>query len=459
MLWAWWTSPVRVAGVALAVLVGSSTRPALAGNASYIGVAAVTEDGSHFAVFQELDGSLGSCGLTQVPPTPSFDAPARLIVTASCLDGAGQLLPVTRWKWQRRIPQVAALRAFHRDQVSGVPVRLSMDRDTRVGKIEVFQQGRWFPVLADESGGLTEVPLELRYGSPEWTSTSNWAKITGFVRLDSGYLIRLWRAERLLYWDEVLIISDLDASNVAARLNHVRQKAAALTQQLRVRRERRSDVFIATPAGPINQIVRKRNRAAAARVGVRLWENAAAYGALSASDVRDALWLLAWIDAPTRRLEALRWYLGLRDQNANAADAILLELDKDAETAWLAAHLRSARDPLRNLPDVAGTLITDAALRGVSDEQLRWLHLAQWAAQGGYRFEDQSVHEYFAQFPWYSPIPASDWPRWKSKSFLENPDARLLMMDRAATPSGAIKESLEAVLRAERARGLSPPTL
>jgi hypothetical protein len=314
------------------------------------------------------------------------------------------------------------------------------------------------PILADESGGLTEVPLELRYGSPELTDTSTWAYVSGYVRVDSGSLIRLYHDTNLLSWDEVLVVSDAEALLVTKRFEREAALAAAATARLRAEHAARTGVFIATPAGPINQRDRRRKRAAAAREVVRGWERAAAFGALRADHVRDALWLIAFIDHPVRRLEALRWLEGLRATDPNGAAAVLAELEREPDTAGLAAQLTTARDPLWKLPDVAGTILTDADLQNLSDEDLRFLHLAQWAAQGGYRFDDPWAAAYFAQFSWYCPIPKYAWAGRRLR-LAKDPDASLLTADRPSTPAGASPESLQAILRAERARGMSPPRL
>lgn len=448
----------RALVVALTFIVAFLARPAAAGDASYGGIAAVTPDGRYFAVFQDTDGGFGSCGLTTVPPKPGYDPPGPLLVTATCAaDGRG-LDPVERWRWARRVPQLANLRSFRRDQAKDAPVRFARDGTTRLLRLEVLQGDQWLPVLADDSGGLTEVPLELRGGSPEITDTSTWSYVSGYVRADSGSLIRLYHDTNLISWDQVLVVSDAEALEVTKRFEHEAALASAATALLRAEHAAHTGVFIATPAGPINRRDRRRNRAAAAREVVRSWERAAAFRALRKDDVRDALWLIAFVDHPVRRLEALRWYVGLGESDRNGAASVLAELDGDVDTAWLASYLRAARDPLWKLPDVAGTILTDASLRDLSDENIRWLHLAQWAAQGGYRFDDPWIASYFAQFPWYCPLPKNTWAARRLR-VSKNPDAGLLQMDRPSTPAGATPESLQAILRAERARGMSPPRL
>jgi hypothetical protein len=432
-------------------------RPAAAGNASYIGVAAVTVDGNYYAVFQDTDGVYGSCGLTRVAPKPSYEPPRPFVVGVACLNGY-ELLPFERWVWARRVPELGLLHAFRRDQAQGAPVRIVRDRDTRVLRVELLLSGRWFPIRADDSGGVTEWPVELRYGSPEMTDTSNWAGISGYVHTGSTSLIRLYRDQRLLSWDEVLVVPDADVPDVAGRFERARRPAAAATARLRTDYAARAGVFIDTPAGPQNRRARKRNRAAAAREVLRQWEQAAAFGVLGARATRDALWLSTWLDVPARRLEAFRWYEGLAERDAPGAAAILSELEQDADTAWLAVHLKGARDPLWKLPDVAGGVLTDAELTPLSDEDLRWLHRAQWAAQGGYRFADAAIQAYFSEFTWYCPQPKGVWARRRSR-LKKDPDRSLLQMERAAAPSGASKESLQAILRAERARGMSPPSI
>jgi len=448
----------RALVIALTALLAVLARPAAAGNASYGGIAAVTPDGRYFAVFQDTDGGYASCGLTTVPPKPGYDPPGPLLVTAGCLSDGRSLAPLERWKWAQHAPQVANLRAFRRDQAKDAPVRIARDGTTRLRRLEVQQGSQWLPILADDSGGLTEVPLELRHGSPEITDRSTWSFVSGYVRVDSGSLIRLYHDTNLISWDQALVVSDAEAREVTKRFEHEAALASAATAALRAQHAARTGVFIATPAGPINQRDRKRNRAAAAREVVRSWERAAAFGALRKDDVRDALWLIAFVDHPVRRLEAFRWYVGLRENDPNGAATILTELDGDSDTAWLSTYVRAARDPLWKLPDVAGSILTDASLRELSDANIRWLHLAQWAAQGGYRFDDPWIAGYFAQFPWYCPIPKNTWAARRFR-VSKDPDAALLHMELPSTPAGATRESLQAILRAERARGMSPPAL
>jgi hypothetical protein len=452
-----WSRRKRAMLVALAGWMLS--QPAAAGSATHIGVVGITPDGRYFAEFQQTDGLVRSCWLTTRAPTPNDDSTSASLANAACLDSEERLLPLARWKWSRTHPQIRALRPFSDDPMAGAPVRMTTDIDTRVRRIELLHQGSWYPIMADDSGGVSEAPADLRYASPALTDTSDWRALTGFLRVGDGYLIRFWRSKELRSWDEVVVISDRAVSDTSSRFAAARAKAADLTKRLREQHAARAGIFIDTVAGPINPMVRNRKRAAAAREGVRLWEMAASFGQFGAAEVRDVLWLFAWLDLPSRRLEALRFYLRLRDRDESGAESIVRELAAEPVTAWLATHLRTARDPLRGLPDVAGPVITDAALVGLSAEQLRVLHLAQWAAQGGYRFQDPKLQQYFEQFPWYAPIGKQEFRRWWTKEFRANPDARLLRMDHCARPSGACKASLEAILRAERALGSSPPAL
>jgi hypothetical protein len=102
--------------------------------------------------------------------------------------------------------------------------------------------------------------------------------------------------------------------------------------------------------------------------------------------------------------------------------------------------------------------IGEAALSSLTDEELLWLHRAQWAAQGCYRFSDPKVQEYFEGFVWYAPIPKDAW-RVRATKLRENPDAPLLKKIGASVPADACKENLKLILKIEHDRGLSPPPL
>lgn len=86
-------------------------------------------------------------------------------------------------------------------------------------------------------------------------------------------------------------------------------------------------------------------------------------------------------------------------------------------------------------------------------DQLHWLHRALWAFRGQYRFSDPKVAAYFALHPTYSPMSERRWRKLTADpAFAHDPDAPLV---------GQFKgnPSLDAITRAERARGIGKPAL
>jgi hypothetical protein len=262
----------------------------------------------------------------------------------------------------------------------------------------------------------------------------------------------------LIVVDDAIALSHREIVDVNARFARWRDKARERTKTLREQYAARSGAF--KERAP-SEKARRRSRAAAARDALKLWEQARVFGLLRSAELRDALWLLAWLDAPTRRQEGMRLHFELLERDPAAAEAVVRELAADPGTHSLALYLQTHDDPLRGLPSVTGCSaqrIAEAAVENLSNEDLLWLHRAQWAAQGCYRFSDPKIQEYFEGFDWYAAIPKDAW-RARVKKLRQNPDAPLLKKTRTSIPADACKENLELILKVERARGVSPPSL
>ena len=445
----------------VALALGSSAGPrfAVAGNDIHLRIVAATPDGKDLAVAVNGAG-VGPwvCGLTKDPPTVPL-MPEALAVTAEC-GGMGQLLSFERWTWNRSTPEVRGLRPILRADTTNTPARIATDPDTQVRRIEVLHEGKWYPVLADEASTVDEATAETRYGSPGRTTPGSFSEIRGFVRAKDGIVVTFSNTDAygLIVVDDAIALSHREIVDVNARLAPLRDKARERTKALREQYAGRSGAF--KERGE-SQGARKRSRAGAAREALKLWERARAFGSLSSAELRDALWLLAWLDAPTRRQEGMRLYLEFLERDPAAADAVVRELAADPETLAFAVHLQTRYDPLRGLPSVTGCSsqrIAEHALGNLSNEDLLWLHRAQWAAQGCYRFSDPRVQRYFDGFTWYAAISKDAW-RSRVKKLRQSPDAPLLNKPRNSIPADACKENLELILNAERARGLSPPSL
>jgi len=286
------------------------------------------------------------------------------------------------------------------------------------------------------------------------------SEIRGFARAKDGIVITFSNVypQGIDFVDNAIAISDRDIPDAAGRFSRARDKARQRTQVLREQHVARSGPFADQKK---NGKSRKRALLVAAREAVMLWEQARVFGPLARAEVGDVLWLLAWLEAPTRRQEATRLYLELRDRDREGAEAIIRELEADQATLALATQLRTQQDPLRGLPAAHGCSVEhldDSSLAGVSDEQLSWIHRAQWAARG-YRFSESKVQAYFDGFVWYMPMPADAWRVRMTKKFRENPDAPLLVKAGASARGSVCRENLEVILRAESARKLSPPAL
>lgn len=442
--------------LALAAIATFTENAALAGNGSRMQIIAVTPDAQHVAVTQDGEQTW-VCGLAKRPlpfPLPR----AALEVSASC--GAGPLLPLERWTWARTTPEVRALRPLTIVQNSAnPPARIAYDLDTQLRYIEVVQQGTWFPVFIDESSTLSEVSAATRYGAGS-NAPGRLSEVRGFVRFKDRMVVIFSNADSAYidFEDDAFSLSDAEIVDVAGRFSRARDKARERSKALREQYAAGSGPFTVAKK---NEKSRKRSQIAAVREALKLWEQARVFGSLGSAELRDALWLLAWLEAPTRRQEAMRLYVELRERDQPGAAAIVDELAADPATLPLATHLRTQFDPLRGLPATHGCSVehlSDSVLAKVSNEELSWIHRAQWAARD-YRFSDPKIQAYFEGFVWYSPTPKDAWRVRATSKFQANPDAPLLHKN-GESPRGSIcRQNLELILEVETARGLSPPSL
>jgi hypothetical protein len=445
--------------VALAFGSSAGSQFAVAGNDIHLRIVAATPDGKHLAVAMNGSGSgPWVCALSKDPPMVPL-TPETLVITAEC-GGSGQLLPFERWTWNRSTPEVRGLRPITQADRTNTPARIATDPDTQVRRLDVLHDGKWYPVLADEASTVDEASAESRYGSPGLTAHGKLFEIRGFLRTKESIVITFSNTDAygLIVVDDAIALPHREIVDVNTRLERWRDKARERTKILREQYAARSGAFKEQGR---SKGARLRSRAAAARDALKLWEQARVFGHLSSAELRDALWLLAWLDAPTRRQEGLRLYIELLERDPATAEAVVRELAADQGTHSFAVHLQMQYDPLRGLPSVTGCSaqrIAEGALKHLSNEDLLWIHRAQRAAQGCYRFSDPQIQRYFEGFEWYAAMPKDAW-RGRVKKLRENPDAPLLKKTRTSIPADACKENLELILNAERARGLSPPPL
>lgn len=439
-------------------LGASISRHVNAGNDVHLQIVASSADGRHLAVVVN-GGTSWVCGLTHDTPNLPL-MPTALSVTAQC-GGTGPLLPFRQWTWDRETSAVRSLLPLAPvDATKTPPARLALDRDTHVMSLEVLHQANWYPVLVDEASTVDESTPEVRYGSPGLTTPGQFSKVEGFVRVGDNVVVTYSTTDAygLMVVDRAVALAESEVVNVASRFANARQKAHERTQALGAQYTTNGGL---APLRGVSARSRERKFVSAARDALKLWEQARVFGALDAADVAEALWLLSWLPAATRRQEAMRLYLDLRERDQPSADAILVQLTTDPHTLPLATHLQSRFDPLRGLPPVNGCSfqpVSSAALEHLSNDDLLWLHRAQWAAQGGYRFSDPKVQAYFNGFTWYAPLPETLW-RKRVKQLREAPDAPLLKRQGTSVPADACKENLEVILGVERAHGALPPEL
>jgi hypothetical protein len=421
-------------GLGFAALL--AVAPARAGNARYTGIVAADADAKHAAIFDLSDGhsydSPGSLVKVEDLERRRRLQPVQSLATSPCCTGFWEVLPYSKWKWSTKIPAIAGLHAFadaFDDKSEGKHARIVVDPDIGLARLEILQAERWWPVLA---------------------MTGESSKVTGTLLFPGRYLVRTHHAAELEDWDEVRAFKADDVSRVGDRWLAARCKAASATGALRELREQGARPFTQRPARIRDADAWDYRRAKALDPVIEMWAIAAAYGPLTAQDVRDFVWLLAARNAPGAKLLTLRLMATLRARDPRSAAALLLDFETDPDLGPTTALLRADHDPLRGLPDPSRGTLTDADLRRLGDEELAWVHRIV-RAMAGFRFEDQAVQDYVSLFSWYKPMPTNAWKKLVvDKFFLKDPDKAALYWP---------KDTLKAILAVEKERGLAKPAL
>jgi hypothetical protein len=408
--------------------------PARAGNARYSGIVAADVDAKHAAVFSLSDGqpydSPGILVKMADLKRGVYPAPVQPLATSPCCTGFWEVLPYSKWTWSTKIPvKLHAFADVFNDKSEGKHARVVVDPDIGLARLEILQAERWWPVLA-MTGGLL--------------------KVTGTLLFPDRYLIRTHHSGQLEDWDEVRAFNAAEVPRVGERWLTARGKAASATGALRELREQGARPFTQRPARIRDADAWDYRRAKALDPVLEMWAIAAAYGPLTAQDVRDFVWLLAARNAPGAKLLALRLMAALRARDPRSASALLLDFATDPDLGEVTALLRVDHDPLRGLPDPSRRTLTEADLRPLKDEELAWVH-RMVRAMAGFRFEDQAVQDYVSLFGWYQPMPTKPWKKLLvDKFFLKDPDKAALYWP---------KETLKAILAIEKERGLEKPAL
>jgi hypothetical protein len=188
----------------------------------------------------------------------------------------------------------------------------------------------------------------------------------------------------------------------------MRARASAEKSTANLYRQRRQGVglFAEAPRGQEALFWGMRTRHGIARV-LRKWQIADGFRPLPTDEIRRALGLVALLEAPQRKHQALRWYLRTKQKNLAEAEALLTQLRASTETRALADYLATAEDPLWGLPSLEDEVTADE-LAKLSTAQLTWLRRAVHA-RCGVRFDDPQVRAYFEQLRWYTPMPKRSW--------------------------------------------------
>lgn len=420
--------------LAFAALIGAAPH-AHAGDVSSIRIAAATPDGKHAAIFNLTnDYPNGTCALIPLAETPKYEDVLKPLASASCPASGEKVTPYAKWKWEKRLPKHRELIVFadaYDDRSEGQRARIVVDRDTRLARLEVLQKDRWWPVKV------------MPGGVPRLTGTS--------LIPDGTLLIRTthW-GNRGDDWDEVSVITEAEASRTEERWQKARGDAATATAALRKLRAEGARPFTKRPTGWGAAQRWDYFRAKALDPVIEKWAIGAAFGQLTAGDLRDMIWLLDARDAPGQKLEALRLVATLRERDPKSADALLADLEKDSDTADLVPLLRAAHDPLRKLPDLTLRGLTKEDLAPLTNDELFWLH-RMVRAQSRFRFGDPALVDYFSLFSFYNPVSTRTWQKLTvDKFFLKDPDKSVLVH---RTPT------LQAILEVEKERGLEKPAL
>ena len=418
-----WPRVSTATTTALALILTFARGPGLARAAAEPGprvesIVAATEDGAYEAVYAELDGELDktSCGMRR-------GGTQELLARAVCDkpdDGDEDVLPFEQWLWRTPTPEVGRLKKLEPGPWKGI--RLRYDDDTRLALLEVQNENTWTLAHVFASRDLS---------------------VTGMIKGPSRYVFCLLDHDGPDHKPRLWSPTFTEMVDVAAQLASARKQALEYTALVRAQRKQKTTLFSARPDN-VPAMEWTRRMLGALAIAVRPWEVASVYRPLTAADTADALWLLAWMETPQRRHQALAWYLGLRDRDARGAARVLDGLAADADTRPLADHLRTARDYLRELPDLNARL-TPAAARALSEEQLLWMRRA-YQARAGFPFDDDpAALAYFSALPWYQRMSGDDLRKMqRDPAWQQNPD--LYLVHRLARRNPVAAENLRVVV-------------
>jgi len=384
--------PCRPRNLLSAVACVSLVVPAVAqaGDLSCSRILAVSPDGRLVA-----EAGLGGRGVECYLSRTSNTRPAETVAKAECPLKAGDydfpcdLAPaIDRWRWTGGGDPAKGLHPIDLSSAAEI-ARLRYDDDTDVLFLEVKRGADWRRVRAMDESLDSFAVVGAVSSAPTFVVVLNVRGHQGISSHDGA---------------EVFSVTEVD--DVDGRWRRARVSAEKSTASIDRQKRRHDGIFADPPKGEDPELWAMRTRNGVARI-LRKWQVADGFRPLPTDDIRRALGLVAMLEAPRRKHQALRWFLRVKQSNAAEAEALLAQLRMLEATRALGDYLATAEDPLWRLPSVENTL-TAAELAKLSITQLSWLRRSIHARFGA-RFDDAQAQSYFEQLRWYQPMSQRNW--------------------------------------------------
>jgi hypothetical protein len=390
---------------------------AQAGDISCERILAVSTDGRLVAGARSSDRG-ADCYLAR----PSKTRPPEIVARAECtLKEEEAYFPcdlapaIDQWRWSVAGNPAKGLVTI--DAASAAELaRLRYDDDTDVLFLEAKRKGTWLRIEAMEE-------------------THDRLSIAGAVSSASTLVVVLHTDgyQGITYGDTPMVFPVAEIDKVDERWKRARASAEKSTANIYRQKRGHSGIFAEPPTGESPELWGMRTRHGVARV-LRKWQIADGFRPLPIEEIRRALGLVALLEAPQRKHQALRWFLRTKQKNAAEAESLLTQLRASAETRALAEHLATAEDPLWGLPGFENKLTADE-LAKLSTAQLTWLRRAVHASFGA-RFDDPQSHAYFEQLRWYRPMSKLEWRAVLADARWQRDPDEFFLAARCGAPEG-----------------------
>ena len=388
--------------VLAAVTYASLAIPAAAeaGDISCDRILAVSADG-HLAAEASTSDRGVDCHLVRL----SKGRPPEIVAKAECPLKEGDYdFPcdhapaIDQWRWTVAGNPAKGLHTI--DPTSAAEfARLRYDDDTDVLFLEVKHGVGWVRIEAMDE-------------------TLDSLSVVGAVSSDSTLVVVLNALghQGISYGDTPMVFPVSELDKVDERWLRARASAEKSSASIERQRRRHAGIFADPPKNEDPLLWSMRTRHGVARV-LRKWQIADGFRPLPTDEIRRALGLVAMLEAPRRKYQALRWFLRTRQKDAAEAEVLLTQLRAAEQTRALADYLATAEDPLLGVPSFESKLTADDLAR-LSVAQLTWLRRGVHAWFGA-RFDDPQSQSYFGQLRWYTPMSRREWRavvadvRWK----------------------------------------------